>query len=276
MSTAPTFPRGDRPFERLEELLVARALGDLDHREQIELEALLDADPTLDSEAFELAAAACDLALDGSSDVMPDAVRKRIEADAEVFFGTRATVTPVSGPRRSPAPRRAWAEQALATAAVVLLMFWVGSTLLPTTRDVPTTAPTSPTQLRQEILASGDFVQWDWVGTADPTVGTVSGDVVWSPQRQTGTMRIGGLAANDPAEFQYQLWIFDQDRDERFPVDGGVFDVLDTQSEVVIPIEAKLPVDHPYLFAITVERPGGVVVSSRERIAILAQPPSDG
>jgi hypothetical protein len=33
-----------------------------------------------------------------------------------------------------------------------------------------------------------------------------------------------------------------------------------------------LPVGEAVLFAITVERPGGVVVSSRERIALVAQP----
>jgi len=89
-------------------------------------------------------------------------------------------------------------------------------------------------------------------------------------------MKIGGLAANDPGEFQYQLWIFDQGRDERFPVDGGVFDVPSGADEVIVPISAKLDVDRPYLFAVTVEKPGGVVVSSRERIAILAQPPEQG
>ena len=53
------------------------------------------------------------------------------------------------------------------------------------------------------------------------------------------------------------------------PVDGGVFDV-DSSGSVTIPIDAKLKVDSPYLFAITVEKPGGVVVSSRERLALVA------
>ena len=43
-------------------------------------------------------------------------------------------------------------------------------------------------------------------------------------------------------------------------------------TEVVVPIDAKVAVGEPYLFAITVEPPGGVVVSSRERIALVAQP----
>jgi hypothetical protein len=39
---------------------------------------------------------------------------------------------------------------------------------------------------------------------------------------------------------------------------------------VIIPIEAKLKTVSPKAFAITIERPGGVVVSSREKIAALA------
>ena len=51
----------------------------------------------------------------------------------------------------------------------------------------------------------------------------------------------------------------DPDRD-RHPVDGGVFDVSG-KGEVVIPIRAVLPVHGPSAFAITLEQPGGVVVS---------------
>lgn len=38
----------------------------------------------------------------------------------------------------------------------------------------------------------------------------------------------------------------------------------------VIAIKAKLKVDVPLMFAITIERPGGVVVLDRSRIAALA------
>ena len=68
---------------------------------------------------------------------------------------------------------------------------------------------------------------------------------------------------------QYQLWIFDKGRDVRYPVDGGVFDVS-AAGEVVIPITAKLAIGQPTLFAVTVETPGGVVVSERKRIVVTA------
>ena len=67
---------------------------------------------------------------------------------------------------------------------------------------------------------------------------------------------------------KYQLWIF-EDPKQPYPIDGGVFDVIST-GEVVVPIDAKIPVDKAVQFAVTVEKPGGVVVSEREMIPVLA------
>jgi hypothetical protein len=39
---------------------------------------------------------------------------------------------------------------------------------------------------------------------------------------------------------------------------------------VIIPITAKLEVRDPAMFAVTIEKPGGSVVSSRDRIVVLA------
>ena len=74
---------------------------------------------------------------------------------------------------------------------------------------------------------------------------------------------------NDPAMRQYQLWIFDGGRDKRYPVDGGVFDIPANATEVVLPIRAALPVLSPKAFAVTIEKPGGVVVSGREHVVAL-------
>jgi anti-sigma-K factor RskA len=84
-------------------------------------------------------------------------------------------------------------------------------------------------------------------------------------------MRFAGLAPNDRAKWQYQLWIFDKARDERYPVDGGVFDIPANGGDVLIPIRARLAVGEAVLFAVTIEKAGGVVVSGRERIAVLAK-----
>jgi anti-sigma-K factor RskA len=133
-------------------------------------------------------------------------------------------------------------------------------------------AATPPSQGRAELLASAsDAHALAWTATADAAAHGASGDVVWSNAQQRGYMRFVGLQANDPKAWQYQLWIFDRTRDEAFPVDGGVFDVS-ASGEVVVAISAKLRVDDASLFAVTVERPGGVVVSKRERIVVTAKP----
>lgn len=119
-------------------------------------------------------------------------------------------------------------------------------------------------------LVEGALVR-PWTATEDPAAAGAGGEVVWVESLQQGAMRFSGLEPNDPTVFQYQLWIFDAERDERYPVDGGVFDVPADGSEAEVPIRAKLPVGAVTLFAVTVEPPGGVVVSSRDRIALVAQ-----
>jgi anti-sigma-K factor RskA len=92
--------------------------------------------------------------------------------------------------------------------------------------------------------------------------------VVWSHARQEGYLTLRNLP--DLGDKQLQLWIFDAERDQRYPVDGGAFDAA--RGEVVIPIRAAVPVTRATLFALTVEPRGGVVVSNRERIVWLAKP----
>ena len=96
-------------------------------------------------------------------------------------------------------------------------------------------------------------------------------DVVWDPVSQRGYLRFVGLAPNDPKVNQYQIWIFDGEGDPRYPVDGGVFDVPADAREVLVPIHAAIRVHNAKAFAVTVERPGGVVVSARGRVVALAQ-----
>ena len=85
-------------------------------------------------------------------------------------------------------------------------------------------------------------------------------------------MRFAGLAKNDQAKSQYQLWIFDANQDARYPIDGGVFDVDTETGDVIVPIQAKIRVMDPTMFAITVEKPGGVVVYDRQQLLLIAKP----
>lgn len=131
--------------------------------------------------------------------------------------------------------------------------------------------PVEPAEARAALLASRPFaLRRNWAPAGDPIGRGVTGDVVWDARSQTGYMRFVGLRRNDAAREQYQLWIFDGRRDERFPVDGGVFDASG-EAEIVVPIRAKLPVGTPLAFAVTVERVGGVVVSGRERVVVIAR-----
>lgn len=119
------------------------------------------------------------------------------------------------------------------------------------------------------VVALAEAQRIAWAPGPDPTGAGVGGEVVWDPATNQGYMTFTGLSVNDPGREQYQLWIFDAKRDERYPVDGGVFDVL-TDGTVRVPIQARLEVGEATLFAVTVEKPGGVVVSDRSRIAALA------
>lgn len=98
----------------------------------------------------------------------------------------------------------------------------------------------------------------------------VRGEVVWDPSKSGGYVKLSGLPVNDPKREQYQLWIFDGTRDQRYPVDGGVFNVT-RDGEVELWIRVPIPVRDAAMFAVTVEQSGGTVVSDRGRIVALAK-----
>jgi anti-sigma-K factor RskA len=136
----------------------------------------------------------------------------------------------------------------------------------------PTPAPEpTPGVERTELLAHSGTVKIPLAATKDPAAGGVTGDVVWDPVTQRGYMRFVGLPHNDPSAHQYQIWIFDGGRDQRYPIDGGVFDVPADGAELIVPIHHAIPVHVAKAFAVTVEKPGGVVVSARDHVVVLAQ-----
>lgn len=159
------------------------------------------------------------------------------------------------------------------------------STTVPSsTAPIPTTPTTvasvtppsvreeTASALRERLLALKTTAKMDWAATKDPAAKGATGEVLWNAEEQKGTMRFRGLAKNDATKAQYQLWIFDKGREDKYPVDGGVFDIDSETGDVIVAIKARLQVDKAALFAVTVERPGGVVVSKRERIVVTAKP----
>jgi hypothetical protein len=133
------------------------------------------------------------------------------------------------------------------------------------TRPVPT-----PAMLRDEMLAAvGDALRLDCAAAVAADDAKTSGDVVWSGSRQRGFLRISGLAANEPTESQYQIWIVEGGRG--LPVPGGVFDVGREAGEVIVPILPRVFVQGPTTFVVTVEKPGGAEDYSEERSRVLAR-----
>jgi len=288
---------GDR--DRLVELLCDAALDGLSADGQAELGGHLAAHPDVAAfgQRLELAAAAIDLAALPPLEAMPAHVGARVWAQAGQTFAPApapaptaapAPVVPLRAPGRGETPRRdrlRWAGW-LAAAACFLLAIaaWIPRLIEkpvarlpepPPTAPAPAPAPpeppktATPAEGRTELLADADAVRARWSAAKDPLGKGVEGDVVWSPSKQRGYMRLSGLAPNDPQKSQYQLWIFDKNQDQATPVDGGVFDVT-ASGDVVVPITAKLHVAEPTLFAVTVEKPGGVVVSKRDRLVVVA------
>lgn len=251
----------NRDPERWEELVADHALVGLSADERDELASLVDDDvfraeaPLFDRAAGELAAAA--FAAQDEREGMPSMLQSAVVRE----LGRRTATAPI-GTRRV-----AWRERLpwlLAAAAIVLAVAgWARRPEAPP--DLSTT--------RGKLLATAGTVTTAFTRTTDPASMNATGDVVWHAGLQRGFMRIEGLAPNDPKQSQYQLWIFDAERGDTYPVDGGVFDITtDGHGEVVVPIAAKLNVGKAKLFAITVEQPGGVVVSKRERIVLTASP----
>jgi hypothetical protein len=298
-----TRPQG-QPDEAMVDLLVKQVTEGLSPAEQRALDVMDSELASAYLRDLERAAAAVTLAGSSGAEAMPAALSARIAQQAAEHFVAvsnvadlgeartaateKARVQPPTAPGQSPAPfpTRARASRysgygwLAAAACLVLAIFgWERSppppppvAVTPTPVVVPPPAQPAPPTAAEEraaLLAKTDSLKIPLAATKDPAAAGVTGDVVWDPVTQRGFLHFAGLAPNDPAIHQYQIWIFDAGRDKRYPVDGGVFDVPANAGEVIIPIRAALMVRKPAAFAVTLEKPGGVVVSGREHVVAL-------
>ena len=249
--------------EHFEQLQAERALFGLSEQEFAELRTLSQDWPDADLEDFDRVAAAVELALHESpAEPMPETLKQTLQAQASQHFleNPPPAVSPPTPARAPAAARVAWAPWLAAAACLAFaVVIWSGNQ----------PKKLSAVQQRDQLLASAnDLIQVKWTPGPDHN-GRTSGDVVWSPSRQEGYMRFRGLPTNQPSQEQYQLWIFAKNQSKATPIDGGVFDIS-AKGEAVVPIDAKLRAEEVYLFAITVEQPGGVVVSERKNLPVLA------
>lgn len=270
--------------ERMMDLLADQALVGLSQEELRELETLeKNADSDMEAHSLELAAAQISTIGIEKDAEMPEHLFKKIVDDSKHHVAAEQNV--FTAPRRSIGAESAvsgsawswlgWAVAAVACVALAVNVF----TTRQDGRDVvggPTPTPTpvveklTPAQMRQRLIDTEQaLARAEWGKGNVKESESISGDVVWSDAKQAGYLRVSGLPANDKTKQTYQVWIFDETQSEKTPIDGGIFDVTET-GEVIIPIDAKLNAKNPKAFAITIEKPGGVVVSTRDKVAGLA------
>ena len=256
---------------RAQELAAGWVLGDLSEAELLEFKSYDSSDFNKMVERTEESASRAWLTFQDfqPSEAMPAALTERIRATSKGFLQQPGSVTEAVQPTVELATqeRRVSLRESLAwlcAAAAIVLTLCV---VLPSNSKRIMTA----SQQREALIASAeDLTRVRWSST-DPAKADEKdlGEVVWSNRQQKGFMTIRGLPKNDPFKEQYQLWIIDPSRDDE-PIDGGVFDIS-ADAESVIPINAKLMVGNPKVFAVTVEKPGGVVVSDQKRLPLIAK-----
>ncbi len=252
--------------ERLLDLLCTMAIDGVSAEERREIDRLAALHPDVDLAHFSAPASAVWLERGSDRAALPEAVRARALAAAEPLMAGVAGRIDARGAtwsRRS-APL-AWLAAA-AGIALAAIAWWPRLNAPP---PVPVLTPDE----RMAILSKNapDAKESAWEPFKDPLSQGVSGRVVWSDAKNEGYVRFAGLKSNDPKLAQYQLWIFDKDQDEKYPIDGGVFDIPAGAESATLAITPKIKVGKATMFAVTLERPGGVVVTTRERLIALAK-----
>jgi hypothetical protein len=261
-------------LERLLDLKVQEATYGLSREEVMELRRLSEEFPDWDGdESFALSVASVQL-IGIDEEPMPNRLMRSIEEEYSRLYASE----PTSSDRRLPNQ----VENKIGNIFDTKWLGWVlagafGATLLvssfsnqqgPIQIETIATAPSAQEELDQLVKSAGDVVRNKWESQSEDF--QFEGEVVWSEGKQKGFMRFKGLPRNDKTKETYQLWIFDENQKPENPVDGGVFD-SGSDGEVIVPIQAKLEVKNASMFAVTVEKPGGVVVSDRKRLIGIAK-----
>lgn len=259
---------------RFEELEAGRILGDLSPEEMHEWQQLSEMHGFHSDGSLELTAAAIETEfLQSKTQPLPANVSEAIRQ-----------AMPLSAPTEKPmqllsvnpiwrqifrAPQTAWSIAAAFALLFVIRVISDTSDVGPTADPADLPVALSPKEARDQLLTKArDLIESEFSGTE--TFPQISGKVVWSDELQEGYMTLTDLPVNDPKQNQYQLWIVDPARDEK-PVDGGVFDIPEGVDTAVVAIRNPLLIRKPQAFVITLEQPGGVVVSKQEVVVALAK-----
>ncbi len=282
--------------DRYADLLAAQAAFGIDLSDQERLHRLQEQECS----DYEFAAAACHVGWLGETEAVPDALMRKLREAGQNWKPDSSEASVSASPfgaadsAGAPAPSRSGAAGPQAprvpvwmlAAAGLLAAFgaWTFLTNRSLTRQLASEqlaqaearaaalAAADPAKGLEDLIARApaDLLRRPFGPGPDATGAAIEGEVFWTGTGQEGYMRLKGLAPNDASAEQYQLWIIDGKREGSPPVDGGVFDMPDVEGDVVIAIDAAVEVFEPTVFAVTVEKPGGVVVSKQERVSIAA------
>lgn len=279
----------DLDKEKMLDLLFAKATSGLSAEELEQLKTLEVVFPELkDDYSFELTAAAIGLINLKTDEPMPAHLHKKILADADKYIVLRKTKTSdvefsenekfqktfAFEPKRSIWQSLGWLVAAAACIALAIVLWQTRNqpkteyVQNPPQQITPTPTPNLAEQRQQLLASANDVVQRNWSDFDPKKPRNVQGDVVWSSTAQKGFIRFQNLPVNDKSKEAYQLWIFDES--QKKPIDGGVFNANEA-GEIIIPIDAKLEVKKPTMFAVTAEKPGGVVVSELGKVMAVAK-----
>ncbi len=279
--------------ERLLELLADQAIFELNKEELNELENLNREFPNFaDNKSFDAAVSAIFLSEVKAFETMPESLYAKLSTQASEYFpqeievegklpetendhssgdknpkplqGTINDVAAVEEPRIS---FMQWLGWGFAAAACLALIANIWFTRIEPDKPTAEKQPTAAEQKQQLLASAEDVVKRNWTSPQEGE--NLSGEIVWSNSQQKGFTTFRGLPTNDPNKETYQLWIFDETQGET-PINGGVFNV-DKNGEVTIPVDPGINVKKPKQFAVTVEKPGGVVVSKQEKIVAVAK-----
>ncbi len=252
-------PREEKKQERLIDLLALKSTQKLSIDEQRELKNLLDLYPEYTEDYFHEMTALAQVSFytqdNFNNEALPKQMRKRIVHAYKAELGQSTLMDFINHYMRVffYKPQYAWT-------LTVLMMIGLSFSMIEF-RNYDANFRYLP--LKRAVLenTAKDMIQFPW-HSRSTAIESISGDIIWTDQGQKGFIKITGLPMNDPIQNQYQVWILDPLKYEQ-PVDGGVFDVTQTDKPVIIPINPKLPISKAVAFAITLEQPGGVVVSSQ-------------
>lgn len=279
----------ERSKERMLDLLTDQVLFGLSEEELAELNELEKLYPQFkDDNSFELAASSINLT-NLKVEPMPEHLRSKVLADADVFFAEEEkthNVLPIQSQLQKTAPIKedlqqtfefepkrsfiqwlGWIFGGIACIALILSL-WSNMQepkIVEIVKEVPPKVLTVNEQYDNLRTSAKDLRKTNWINPKNEK--EILGEIVWSEAEQKGFMIFKGVAPNDSKKESYQLWIFDETQSDKTPIDGGVFDI-EKDGEILIPINPKLKFKNPKMFAVTVEKPGGVVVSDRNIVAI--------